>query len=390
MAHKHHHHIPEEISRDARYRETVKVTLVGSAVDLLLGVVKIVIGIVGHSQALIADGIHSLSDLATDFIVLYAAKHSSHKADKEHPYGHERIETVATVILGVALIAVAIGIAYHALQRMFHPEQLLQPSFWVLVVAVISVISKELIYHYTMRVARKHNSAMLRANAWHSRSDAVSSIIVVVGVIGTMAGLPYLDALAAIGVAFMIAKIGWELGWSSLQELVDTGLEQHRVDAIRQIILGTAGVCSLHMLRTRMMGGMALVDVHVQVDPDLTVSEGHHISETVRRQLIQEIPEVSDVMVHIDTEDDQTAAATLNLPQRDEVLQWLNNAFADIPGSRRIDKIVLHYINGKIDTEIFLPLDVLSTDTTAYSLKQQFSNAIKNDQRFGKVRVYFA
>lgn len=390
MVHKHHHHIPEGISRDARYRETVKVTLVGSAVDLLLGVVKIVIGVAGHSQALIADGIHSLSDLATDFIVLYAAKHSSHKADKEHPYGHERIETVATVILGVALIAVAIGIAYHALQRMFHPEQLLQPSFWVLVVAVISVISKELIYHYTMRVARKHNSAMLRANAWHSRSDAVSSIIVVVGVIGTMAGLPYLDALAAIGVAFMIAKIGWELGWSSLQELVDTGLEQHRVDAIRQIILGTAGVCSLHMLRTRMMGGMALVDVHVQVDPDLTVSEGHHISETVRRQLIQEIPEVSDVMVHIDTEDDQTAAATLNLPQRDEVLQWLNSAFADIPGSRRIDKIVLHYINGKIDTEIFLPLDVLSTNTTAYVLKQQFSNAIKNDQRFGKVRVYFA
>lgn len=382
--------MPEGNSRDARYRETVKVTLVGSVIDLLLGVVKIVIGIVGHSQALIADGIHSISDLATDIVVLYAAKHASHEADEEHPYGHERIETVATVILGVALIAVAIGIAYSALQRMLHPEQLLQPSFWVLVVAVISVISKELIYHYTMRVARKYNSAMLRANAWHSRSDAVSSIIVVVGVIGTMAGLPYLDSLAAIGVAFMIAKIGWGLGWNSLQELVDTGLEHHRVDAIRQIILGTAGVSSLHLLRTRMMGGMALVDVHVQVDPGLTVSEGHHISETVRRKLIQEVAEVSDVMVHIDTEDDQTAAATLNLPQRDEALQWLHNAFADIPGSQRIDKMVLHYINGKIDTEVFLPLDILSADTTADDLKQQFGNAIKDDQRFGNVRVYFA
>lgn len=385
----HNHYIPEGSSRDARYRETVKVTLVGSAVDLLLGVVKIVIGIVGHSQALIADGIHSISDLATDIVVLYAAKHASHEADEEHPYGHERIETVATVILGVALITVAIGIAYSALQRMLHPEQLLQPSFWVLVVAVISVISKELIYHYTMRVARKYNSAMLRANAWHSRSDAVSSIIVVVGVIGTMAGLPYLDALAAIGVAYMVAKIGWGLGWNSLQELVDTGLEHHRVDAIRKIILGTAGVSSLHMLRTRMMGGMALVDVHVQVDPGLTVSEGHHISETVQRKLIQEVAEVSDVMVHIDTEDDQSAVATLNLPPRDEALQWLDNAFADIPGSTRINKIVLHYINGKIDTEVFLPLDILAADTTADELKQQFGNAIKDDQRFGDVRVYF-
>ena len=181
MSHAHHHHQPTAAEQNsARYRETIKVTLVGSVVDLLLGVAKITVGFMSHSQALIADGIHSLSDLATDAIVLYAAKHSHQEADAEHPYGHGRIETVATVGLGFALIAVAIGISIDAIDRLFHPEALWVPGMWALVVvAGISIVSKEMIYHYTMRAAKKFRSNMLKANAWHSRSDAISSVIVV-------------------------------------------------------------------------------------------------------------------------------------------------------------------------------------------------------------------
>ena len=260
---------------DPRYIEVRRVTLVGSVVDLLLGVSKIVIGYAAYSQALIADGIHSLSDLATDIMVIFASKHASRGADEDHPYGHERIETVTTVILGVALLLVGIGIAYDAVNRLFDPETIIIPTMSAMVVAVLSIISKEIIYHYTMRSARRLRSNLLRANAWHSRTDAISSVIVVIGLLGAMAGLYYLDAVAAVAVAFMIAKIGWDLGYTSLRELIDTGLDAERIAEIENMIRDVDGVKTLHMLRTRMMGSEALVDVHIQVEPKLSVSEGH-------------------------------------------------------------------------------------------------------------------
>ncbi len=390
MAHNHTHRPPPlSTGQGQRYRETIRITLIGSVIDLVLGVAKIIVGILSHSQALIADGIHSLSDLATDAIVIYAAKHASLEADEEHPYGHGRIETVATVVLGIALISVAIGISYDAIQRLFQPERLWIPGFWALVVALVSVVAKEWIYHYTMRTARKYRSEMLRANAWHSRSDAISSIIVVIGVAGTMAGLPYLDALAAVGVALLIAKIGWDLGWHSLRELVDTGLERERVDAIRKTILETSGVSALHMLRTRKIGGDALVDVHVQVDPNLSASEGHHISETVRSTLIRDIPEVADVMVHIDIEDDQAAAESMELPARDIVLAELKGFFRDVPAAAEIRRIVLHYVGGRIQIELHIPLAVLKKPTDAAGLVQQFQQTLPPGHPYGCLKIYY-
>ena len=168
----------KELSHESkRYKDTVRVTLIGSVIDFLLGIAKIIVGITAQSQALIADGIHSLSDLVTDFFVIYAAKHSHREADEDHPYGHARIETVATVMLGIALIGVAIAIAYDATQRLFNPITLHIPGELALVIAIISVISKEAIYQYTMVYARRYRSNMLRGNAWHSRTDAISSII---------------------------------------------------------------------------------------------------------------------------------------------------------------------------------------------------------------------
>ena len=379
----------EGTSSERRYHDTVRVTLIGSVIDLLLGVAKIVVGVLAHSQALIADGVHSLSDLATDFVVLYAAKHAREDADEEHPYGHGRIETIATVGLGVLLILAAIGIAWDAIDHMLAPETLELPGFWALVVAAISVVSKEAIYQYTMVVARKYKSKMLEANAWHSRSDAISSIVVLVGIAGSMAGYRSLDAVAAVGVGLMIAKIGWNLTFHSFRELIDTGLERERVQAIREAILSVDGVRSLHILRTRSMGADALVDVHILVDPELSVSEAHYISESVRLKLIKEIEEVADVMVHIDPEDDEHFQFRAELPTRTELEQWLQSRWSDIPAAARIDHLTLHYLEGKIRIELLLPLSVLEGGVNADELRRQFAEALADRDEIETVRLRF-
>ena len=380
-----HTHLPDPL--DTRYQDIRKVTLVGAVVDLVLGVAKIIVGVFASSQALIADGIHSLSDLATDFLVLFAAKHAHREADDEHPYGHGRIETVATVVLGVSLVAVAVGISYDAVRRLMAPELLLHPGWPALLVAVISVLSKELIYQYTARAARRLRSKMLHANAWHSRSDAISSIIVVVGVLATMLGYPTFDALAAVAVALMVAKIGWDLLWQSLQELIDTALDPERVEAIRETIMAVDGVRTCHMLRTRHSGSDALVDVHILVDPALSVSEGHQIGEAVRWRLIKTIDDVSDVTVHIDPEDDEQASSCAGLPLRDEILRRLEQQWQYLDVGKRLDKVVVHYLDGKVHVEVFLS----STGEDSQQLAE-LSGAIRESaqraQDIGDVSVY--
>jgi len=373
---------------DVRYREIRKVTVVGGVVDLLLGIVKILVGAAANSQALIADGVHSLSDLATDFLVVFAAKHSHREADEEHPYGHGRIETVATVILGVALVLVAIGICYDALHRMRDPELLGHPGMLALLVALVSVVSKEIIYHYTVRAARRLRSNMLHANAWHSRSDAISSVIVVIGVGGTMYGFTYLDAVAAAAVGVMIAKIGWDLLWKSLQELIDTSLEEDKVEAIRRAILDVSGVRALHMLRTRRSGSDALVDVHLLVDPGLSVSEGHMIGERVRTRLIGEMDDVSDVTVHIDPEDDEVASPCSDLPLRDEIMRRLEDRWAKLDLDAGIEKVTLHYLDGKVHVDIFV--DPVDRDAAGREkLAEEIRKSARKVDDIGNVEVYF-
>ncbi len=382
-----HTHLPDP--RDARYREIRKVTLIGSVIDLLLGVVKLLYGVLASSQALIADGLHSLSDLATDFLVLFAAKHAHREADTEHPYGHGRIETVATVALGMALAAVAFGICFDAVRRLLEPETLLHPGPAALAVALVSVASKEAIYQYTARVAHRLRSKMLHANAWHSRSDAISSIIVVVGVGGAMVGIPWLDAVGAIGVALMIAKIGWDLLWKSLQELIDTALEPELVENIRQNILAVDGVRTCHMLRTRHSGSDALVDVHILVDPALSVSEGHQIGERVRARLISEMEQVADVTVHIDPEDDELTSPCDHLPLRDEMLRRLHEQWRPLGIEPYIRKVVLHYLDGKVHVDVFLEGPVRPAAELA-GLSDSIRAGARRIEDIGEVAVYFS
>jgi len=381
-----HTHLPDP--QDSRYQDIRRVTVVGAVVDLLLGTAKVIVGLSAGSQALVADGVHSFSDLATDFLVLFAAKHAHREADVEHPYGHGRIETVATVVLGVSLVLVAIGISFDAIRRLMAPELLMHPGALALVVALISVAAKEIIYQYTARAARRLRSKMLLANAWHSRSDAISSVVVVIGVIGTMAGFPYLDALAAIAVALMVAKIGWDLLWKSLQELIDTALGPEEVAAIRNTIMSVSGVRACHMLRTRHSGSDVLADVHILVDPALSVSEGHQIGEAVRRRLMETNEDVTDVTVHIDPEDDELASSCDHLPLRNEILHRLGQQWQGIEFGIEVEKVVLHYLDGRVNVDVFLPLGDLDQRKTQ-ELSDLIRAAALKAEDIGDVRVYY-
>jgi cation diffusion facilitator family transporter len=372
-----------------RYRETKKVTLVSLLINLFLSFITLLVGYVSQSQALIADGVHTLSDLLSDGVVLIAAKQSHRKADENHPYGHGRIETVVTVALGLLLIAVAIGIGVDAVRRILEPDSLMQPGLLALIVAAISIVVKESLYHYTMRVGNKFKSNMLKANAWHHRSDAISSVIVLAGVGGTMLGFQYLDAIAAIGVAAMIIKIGWDLCVQSVRELVDTALKRETVDSINETIMHVDGVRELHSLRTRRMGGEALVDVHVLVNPKLSVSEGHHIGEKVREQVVKQVDEVTDVMVHIDPEDDELMARSHYLPQRQNVINKLKHSWSGIPEAELIDNITLHYLDGKIHVELTLPLDKMESQQHALEVAKRLTDASKEDKNIADTRVLF-
>lgn len=345
-------------TQQQRYQEVRKVTLIGSALDFSLGTAKIVIGWMANSQALVADGVHSLSDLLTDFMVLYAAKHSHKEADNEHPYGHGRIETLTTASLGLVLVAIAFGIGYHSIQRLDDNEAVMEFSVLAFSIALISVLTKEWIYRYTVSAARRLRSDMLMANAWHSRSDAFSSMVVLVGIVGVALGHAYLDAIAAVIVAAMIAKIGIDLLRSSTQELIDSALEPEKVALLRQQIVAVNGVRSIHMLRTRKSAGNILVDVHIQVDPRLSVSEGHRIGDVVRQSLLNQADGITDVTIHIDPENDETIDHCDQLPLREHVIQALKQQWADLPVAA-IEKVTLHYLSGGIDVELDLPIEIL-------------------------------
>ncbi len=378
-----------DTSSVARYEASRRVTLVSVVWNLILTVAQIIIGFVGHSQALVADGLHTLSDFITDFMVLFALKHGRKDADQEHPYGHARIETAVTMILGIMLVVVGAGIAISAGIRLSSAQTFVVPSAITLWIAVITLGVKEWLYRYTMVVADRFDSNMLRANAWHHRSDALSSLIVAAGIGGSLLGFGYLDSVAALIVALMVVKVGGELAWQSLRELVDTGLGAEDLESIRQVILSISGVKALHLLRTRRVGEQALADVHIIVDDHLSVSEGHQISEMVRATLIKEIAPLADVMVHIDTEEDVNVPSGAGLPLRDELQKRLNNYFRDIPETHLIERMTLHYLNGRIDIELLLSQDAISHSTSVRQLARQFAAAVRNDRDVGNVDVHF-
>jgi cation diffusion facilitator family transporter len=375
--------------RDLRREASGKVAIVGALVNITLSIVKVVVGILGYSQALIVDGIHSLSDLMTDILVLFASRHAAHGPDENHPYGHGRFETAATLALGAFLVLIAGGIMWDSVERLMHSGEAQTPKTIALYAALFSIVANEVLYWYTISVARRIKSELLRANAWHHRSDAISSIVVLIGVGGAMLGHLWLDLAAALIVGFMVAKIGWDLGWGAMRELVDESLEEDKVEQIRNLITAIPGVRSLHMLRTRRQGHEAMADVHVQVSPWISVSEGHMISIAVEEQIKANIEEISDVTVHIDPEDDETAPTCKGLPLREDVLEKLQQAWKTLKCLGREERILLHYLGGKIDLEVFFPLHCYISAENAEELQRKMEQALTRYPEFRRLRLYF-
>lgn len=274
-------------------------TWVSVAVNLLLTTVQIVAGLLTKSQGLVADGVHSLSDLIADFVVLLANHHSQKDADEDHPYGHHRYETAASLVLGLLLLGVGAGMLWSSIAKLEQPETIAQVHLAALWVALGALTAKELLFRYMLAVAKRVKSSMLVANAWHARSDAASSLVVGIGIIGNLAGYPILDPIAAAIVGFMVSKMGWEFGWDALHDLMDRAVDEEEVEAIRRTLAETPGIRGVHDIRTRKMGDMVVVDAHIEVEATLTVEAGHEIAVEARRRVMQR-HRVLNLMTHVD------------------------------------------------------------------------------------------
>lgn len=376
MAHGQHQQSPARATPADRAAEAQRATWVSVVVNLLMTIAQIVVGWLAHSQSLIAHGLHSFSDLLSDFLVIYASRQSAHPADAAHPYGHARVETAATLILGASLALIGGGILWESGMRLQHVDALVPVELSALWVAIATVLAKEGLYRYLIRVAERLRSQLMIANALHTRADAASALVVVVGIGGALLGWGFLDLLAAALMGFMILRMGVVLAWGALKELIDTGLDATQVEAIRKTLLATPGVLGLHELRTRRMAHQALVDAHVQVDARISVSEGHRIAESSRARVLREHPEVLDVLVHIDPEDDlDPDLAAARLPSREALLNELAVLMADLPEPQRV---MLHYLGGRVEVEVFLDQDSRSDILRLRAMQADLAERIKD------------
>lgn len=387
---KNHSHPPRENIgafepvHPERFAAAQKSTWVSIAINVVLTSFQVVGGFFAHSQALMADGVHSLSDLFSDVLVLYANRHGNRHADADHPYGHARFETAATLILGTFLAVLGAVLLVAAAMRLQHPEALRAVNPLALAIAFLALVAKEGLFRYMLAVAKRVRSQMLVANAWHARSDAASSLVVIIGVVGNLLGFTFFDLLAAAVVGVMIAHMGGKLAFEAMAELIDTGLDAEEVDAIRHTLLNVHGVRGLHELRTRKMADNALVDAHIMVDPRISVSEGHYIAESARHAVLKQ-HHVMDVMVHIDPEDDLKAKPNAHLPARPKLLAHLAERLGD-PALQN-DRVVFHYLDGKVEAEIYLSADQ-GRAGRAEEMQARCNELVLQDELFRGIHVH--
>lgn len=345
-----------------RYQTAKRVTIVNAISNTFLALLKIIIGYLANSHALIADGLHSLSDLISDALVLIAAKAGGKVPDADHPYGHQRIETLAAIIIAILLLLVGITIVYETYRHIHDNKTIPIYSIPVILTALIAIGVKEALYRYTLSMGRKISSNLLITNAYHNRSDVWVSALVVVSAFCNMIGIPYADSISAAIIALVIMKSSVQLFSSGISELIDTGVKPATLTKIRECIQNCPGVVSIHQLRTRSHGGNIFVDTHLLVNTFISVSEGHHIGEKVHESLTKNFPEIADVTVHIDPENDETNRPSLNLPSRTEILAILRPQWQNLPGFLQIEKIDIHYFDGQIYLELTWPPNIFSAE----------------------------
>jgi cation diffusion facilitator family transporter len=371
----------------ARGKGIQRATLVAILTNAMLAVGQVIIGLFANAFSLVADAAHTLSDLVTDLMVLVAGRRGADPADTNHPYGHGRIETATTLVLGAVLCAVGIGFLWSSGARLQNMDPLpdLHPA--ALAMALLTLVAKEGLFRFTLAAARRLRAPMLEANAWHARSDAASSLVVAAGIGGSLAGYPFLEPLAAAVVGFLILHMGLKLAWKSVGELIDTGLPEEELRRLRRTIEDTPGVIGLHDMRTRRMADRVLCDAHVQVDPRLTVSEGHRVSDAVYLRVRSAHPEVQDVLVHIDPEDDGELQGVPPgpPPERAEIVAQMRELLG--PGAPEPRRVQLHYLGQRIEVELILdtPLD----DDALAALRTRKRAWLEHHPHYRNIRVFF-
>ncbi|GJH23005.1 cation diffusion facilitator family transporter [Caballeronia novacaledonica] len=371
-------------TRTAEKQEVARRTTWRSiALNSVLTTAQLVVGFLAHSQALIADGVHSLADIVSDFIVLIANEHAGAAPDVDHNYGHNRYETVASLFLGGLLVAVGVGMLWRAGSRIVNLQDIPPVKVGALAVAIIVLVSKEALFRYMLRAAERVRSAMLVANAWHARSDAASSLVVALGIIGSLAGFRILDPIAAALVGFLIGKMGWTFAWDALQDLSDRALDQATTGDLRAILLTTPGVREVHEFRTRKMGDLAIVDAHILVDPLISVSEGHYIAESARANMLADT-RVIDALIHVDPELDELNPLPGNFPLRSTVSDAVRAAFTR--QGLAVETLNLHYLSSGFNVDVMLPAP--GAEDTAEKLKSIDLDALK--RKIGAREIHIA
>lgn len=355
--------LPLDVKQE-NYKAAVRVTQIGAGADTLLTLSKLIIGFLGNSAALVAEGLHSAADLLFDIVVLIGMRIARKEVDADHPYGHGKYESLATLILALILLSVAVGIVWDAVGRIQNPN-LEAPAPLTLWVAAGSMIIKEFLYQYTLRVGRRIGSKIIVANAWHHRSDAIASFAALIGIAGALMGWPILDPVAAIGVAFFVGKVGVVIAIESLRELTDaaTAIDKEIHDTIQRIINEHPEVQSAHLVKARKMGPDIMVDVHVVVDTFLSVSEGHQIADEVEKTLMKEVHDITSVMVHVDVSDetagesDMTEEVERITHTRTQLRERIEGAGELVPPLKEIHSVVPHYTTQGLVAEVFLVAD---------------------------------
>jgi len=338
-----------------RLRTLNRVTVLGAVINLILAVLKAVIGIAGRSSVLVADAVHSLSDLATDVVALFSLRVASKPPDEEHPYGHGRYETLGTAILAVVLLIAAAGITWDAWRRFGDSPEPAAITLWA---AALSIVVKEALFQVTFRVGRRYDSPLVVSNAWHHRSDALSSIAALAGIAGARMGFPILDPAAAVVVAALIAKMALSLLREAIREFTDTALQREVLQHLGHGVRRLPGVVSLHELRSRRMGARVLVDLHVEVDGSTTVSDGHQVAERVRQFVFREQAGVSEVLVHIDPEPDENVEPEDQLARpREEIESEVRRIAHGVDGVRAVTHVLTHFLDRQVSLQIDIEVD---------------------------------
>ncbi len=332
-----------------------KAIAIGAATNLFLSLIKFIGGIFGNSMALVADAIHSLSDLITDAVVYFSHGVGQLPPDKNHPYGHGRAETIGTTVVGLLIIITGLGVAYEAWETMTQSADK-TPGWLAATIAILSVIINEGLYHYTYKVGEASKSPSLIANAWHHRTDAISSIAALIGILGAWNGIAIMDPLAGGLVGLMVCKVGYDFTREGFRDLMDTALSEEHTKKVLSLINEIPEVIHFHDLRSRTIGGEILIDVHILVDPEMTVTEGHGVAEEVRRNVIKAFDNVQDVLVHVDGEHDAEVESLYPLT-RNKLIEITKPIFKNIRGINSDPEIRTHHIKGKVLLDVFLQME---------------------------------